>query len=482
MAGPAKRARARDAGVRPVTAFVKLYGSILDSTVWRESHTTVRVWIAMLAMADVDGVVEASIPGLADRARVTLDECEDALERLSSPDRYSRTRDHEGRRVEAVDGGWRVLNHRAYRERRGASAERVARHRARKREDDAPASSVYFAADDHSRVKIGVSSNPWARVAEIRSLDGDHVRLLATIPGDRATERGLHMRFGEQWISGEWYRLEGKLADLVVTLGNGVTAEAEAEADTDRIRDHREHHVAPSQPVEAERAEAPSVAISVQVAKQEDPPPEVASLPLRLIPEQPEDRNSTRGLARRLWEWHERERIDRLHGGKGSPRKPLDREHLDRIVALVRKVAKQEGILERPAFLRVHEFRRRAIEQARLALAGEDPAWARKLVAWCRNESAWSLKAYDSVMAAEADAVAVASSRPVSPPGTIDGDPLSAVEATAWRDAFSSTGDAGIARMAVVALRRSPNEPRGVIDVTSPPAKVHNPFAIGGAK
>lgn len=400
MAGPAKRARARDAGVRPVTAFVKLYGSILDSTVWRESHTTVRVWIAMLAMADVDGVVEASIPGLADRARVTLDECEDALERLSSPDRYSRTRDHEGRRVEAVDGGWRVLNHRAYRERRGASADRVARHRANKR----------------------------------------------------------------------------------ALQSNGVTAEAEAEADTDRIRDHREPHVAPAQPVEAERAEAPSVAVSVQVAKQEDPPPEVASLPLRLIPEQPEDRNSTRGLARRLWEWHERERIDRLHGGRGSPRKPLDREHLDRIVALVRKVAKQEGILERPAFLRVHEFRRRAIEQARLALAGDDPAWARKLVKWCRNESAWSLTAYDSVMAAEADALAVASSRPVSPPGTIDGDPLSAIEAIAWRDAFSSTGDAGIARLAVVALRRSPDEPRGVIDVTSPPAKVHNPFAIGGAK
>lgn len=97
--------------------FVKLYGSILDSTVWREDHGTRLVWITMLAMADASGIVEASVPGLADRARVTLDECKHALARLMAPDEYSRTQDHEGRRIAVVDGGWQLLNHQLYRHR-----------------------------------------------------------------------------------------------------------------------------------------------------------------------------------------------------------------------------------------------------------------------------------------------------------------------------------------------------------------------------
>lgn len=69
----------------------------------------------MLCMADKNGVVEASVPGLADLARVELKDCEDALERLSSPDKYSRSQDFEGRRIEIADGGWLLLNYKKYR-------------------------------------------------------------------------------------------------------------------------------------------------------------------------------------------------------------------------------------------------------------------------------------------------------------------------------------------------------------------------------
>lgn len=69
----------------------------------------------MLAMADRNGRVWASIPGLANRARVTLEECESALEKFLSPDKYSRTSEFEGRRIEQIDGGWRLLNHEKYR-------------------------------------------------------------------------------------------------------------------------------------------------------------------------------------------------------------------------------------------------------------------------------------------------------------------------------------------------------------------------------
>jgi hypothetical protein len=96
--------------------YTKLFGSIVASTIWREDNTTRIVWITMLALKDQNGVVEASIPGLADLARVSIEELLAALEKLKKSDPYSRTKEFEGRRIEEVDGGWRVLNHRKYRE------------------------------------------------------------------------------------------------------------------------------------------------------------------------------------------------------------------------------------------------------------------------------------------------------------------------------------------------------------------------------
>lgn len=96
--------------------FTKLFSSIVDSSVWAESHTTVRVWVTMLAKCDRKGRVFAAIPGLANAARVTLDECEHALHTFQQPDKYSRTPDNEGRRIQEIAGGWLLLNHAHYRE------------------------------------------------------------------------------------------------------------------------------------------------------------------------------------------------------------------------------------------------------------------------------------------------------------------------------------------------------------------------------
>lgn len=99
-----------------MAGYTKIFTSILDSTIWQESKETRLVWITMLAMKDGRQIVEASIPGLAVRAGVTTAECEMALERLRAPDPYSRTKDHEGRRIRDVDGGWLILNGALYRE------------------------------------------------------------------------------------------------------------------------------------------------------------------------------------------------------------------------------------------------------------------------------------------------------------------------------------------------------------------------------
>lgn len=107
-----------------MTGYTKLFGSIIASTIWREDKETKIVWITMLAMANKHGVVEASIPGLADMARVTLREVQGALAKLSAPDEFSRTRDHDGRRIKEIDGGWLILNHAKYREKMNADERR----------------------------------------------------------------------------------------------------------------------------------------------------------------------------------------------------------------------------------------------------------------------------------------------------------------------------------------------------------------------
>lgn len=95
--------------------YTKLFSEIIGSTIWREPDHVRLVWITMLACRDSHHTVQVSIPGLADFARVSLEKCEDALERLSSPDPYSRTTDHEGRRIEKCEGGWYILNAEKYR-------------------------------------------------------------------------------------------------------------------------------------------------------------------------------------------------------------------------------------------------------------------------------------------------------------------------------------------------------------------------------
>jgi hypothetical protein len=123
-----------------MAGWAKLFSSILTSTIWGEDHATVRVWIAMLASSDADGVVEGSVPGFARVANVTVEEMRRALAILSAPDPESRTPDHEGRRIEAIEGGWFILNFAKYREqaqaKEGSRAPYYREYRKRKRAEE----------------------------------------------------------------------------------------------------------------------------------------------------------------------------------------------------------------------------------------------------------------------------------------------------------------------------------------------------------
>lgn len=109
--------------------FTKLFSSITESTVWCEPDRTRLVWICMLAMADAQGRVWGSIPGLANRARVPVEDARAAIACFLAPDVDSRTRDHDGRRIEEIDGGWRLLNYVKYREKRDIESTRERKRR-----------------------------------------------------------------------------------------------------------------------------------------------------------------------------------------------------------------------------------------------------------------------------------------------------------------------------------------------------------------
>ena len=99
-----------------MAGYSKLFAGIVTSSIWCEDDKTFRVWIAMLALSDASGHVDGSIPGFARLVGATIPEMEHAIERLTSPDPYSRTPDNDGRRVASERGGWRILNYAAYRE------------------------------------------------------------------------------------------------------------------------------------------------------------------------------------------------------------------------------------------------------------------------------------------------------------------------------------------------------------------------------
>lgn len=134
-------------------SYTKLFNSIITSTIWTEDDKTRILWITMLALSDKNGEVQASIPGLARVAGMSVTDCESAITKFLSPDPYSRTPDDEGRRIETIPGGWGLLNHGKYREmasreeQKEAAAERQRRCRD-KQKRNAPVTQCHKLSHD----------------------------------------------------------------------------------------------------------------------------------------------------------------------------------------------------------------------------------------------------------------------------------------------------------------------------------------------
>lgn len=211
--------------------FVKLYSSITSSSVWSESKEVRVLWITMLAEAGPDGVVAASVPGIARFANLTVEECEAALVVLEAPDKHSRTKDDEGRRIRPVDGGWLVLNHQKYRDMRSpsqvAEAERKAAYRERMKQasgtcPECPDESAEIQTEADGEVEVEAKAEDTTPTTPARDLDS--VAGLFPKPGHaKAMLKGMLNGLGAPKLKPVSLEVLLEAADEIMASGGDVT-------------------------------------------------------------------------------------------------------------------------------------------------------------------------------------------------------------------------------------------------------------------
>lgn len=93
-----------------------LWSGIVDSSIWDEPDSVCKIFLTMLALKDADHIYRGNAYNLARQARKTEVEVLDALKMLSSPDtKRVEPQPFDGRRIEAVEEGWLILNGDKYR-------------------------------------------------------------------------------------------------------------------------------------------------------------------------------------------------------------------------------------------------------------------------------------------------------------------------------------------------------------------------------
>lgn len=98
-------------------AFTKLDSGIVDSSLWAEPLATRIVFVTMLAKKNYKGEVLMSHSGLLRASNISSEsDFNAAIVCLESPDADSRSPEFDGKRIEKIPGGWKVLNHYKYRE------------------------------------------------------------------------------------------------------------------------------------------------------------------------------------------------------------------------------------------------------------------------------------------------------------------------------------------------------------------------------
>lgn len=109
--------------------YTPVFREFTTSSKWAEKPATRCVWLWLMLHADPEGFVPGTIPGLAVAANVSLAEAREAIEKFMAPDPDSNTPDNEGRSLEKVPHGWRILNFEYWRKLAQYEAEKARKRR-----------------------------------------------------------------------------------------------------------------------------------------------------------------------------------------------------------------------------------------------------------------------------------------------------------------------------------------------------------------
>lgn len=119
----------------------KIFDSIYEGTLYGQWEALV-TFQQMIVLCDADGMIDMTPHAIAARTSIPLKIIEKGIAVLEDPDPFSRTPDHEGRRIELIDAhrpwGWHIINHAKYLGLQDAdmvraqTRERVRKHRAAK--------------------------------------------------------------------------------------------------------------------------------------------------------------------------------------------------------------------------------------------------------------------------------------------------------------------------------------------------------------
>ena len=99
--------------------YAKIFTQIFDSSI-AENYTARHVFEDLLKLADKTGVVDMTAEAIARRTNApSIKMIKDALGYLSRPDKASRSKSDDGRRIKLVDSrrdwGWIIVNYEHYR-------------------------------------------------------------------------------------------------------------------------------------------------------------------------------------------------------------------------------------------------------------------------------------------------------------------------------------------------------------------------------
>ena len=89
-------------------SFTKLFKAMVNSDAWLMTDVERVLWITMVCVAERDGFVCASLPGLARVANLSIKQTSDAIKTLLN------TKFFDAKIIE-VNGGWSLLNYQKFR-------------------------------------------------------------------------------------------------------------------------------------------------------------------------------------------------------------------------------------------------------------------------------------------------------------------------------------------------------------------------------